>query len=392
MNEDNSSGANNIWRKMESLAKLLGGIGAILGAVLIPVYLNKQTHEANLRAAEDRKVQVYAQIMSQREAKDTEIRAKMFETLLSNYIQHLGIANSSEALSVQAQSGYNFKMLNQKIIFLNILMENFMEYFNASPLFKDLYMQISQAISEGQSLKSSTDTEKLKGLRAKLIDLCKHFASKEVAMLSRMGLVSGRVSVRKDCESSLYIPLFEVKSSIADKLNQELENPTKNTLCEHPSDGKEGTEQGNKPADDLLKKINYFNSMEPQADKKYYAIGIKVDDIKDTEVRVSITLFECRQNMDKTDFTPVKKEPFVFSVSYFDMPYMDNTRLFEGQRFAIILKSICSEGSTNSQDLCLPGSVPYATFQVVTFKEEFMSLRDRPLFEDMLNKLKTGSY
>lgn len=130
--------------------------------------------------------------------------------------------------------------------------------------------------------------------------------------------------------------------------------------------------------------------------RKYYAIGIEVSEIQYPQVSVSISLFECRPSGDLTDFIPVRKEPFVFSVSYFDMPYMDNTRLFEGQRFAIVLKSICSEETRDipkEQGSCIRGrSDPYAVFQVVTFKEEFMSLRDRPLFEDMLNKLRTESY
>ena len=384
MNQGKSSETKDFWRILESVAKFLGGLGAVLGAVLIPLYLHNQTRDANLRAAEDRKVQVYAQIMSQREAKDTEIRAKMFETLLSKYIENLNRENVSGSSPAEAeQKAYNIEILNQKIIFLSILMENFLEYFSAGPLFEDLYSQISEALDASAS---DADHDKLKRLREKLIDLCKHFAGKEITMLSRMGLVSGKIAVRKGCESSCYIPLFEVDSRVAAELSQMLENPEKNTLCEHTVKGGPLLEAGEE-------RLNLLGAKELQDDKKYYAIGIKVREIAYPEVRVSITLLECRRNGDRTEFIPVRKEPFVFSVSYFDMPYMDNTRLFEGQRFAIVLKSICAEGSIDDQKSCVkPDSSPYAVLQVVTFKEEFMSLRDRPLFEDMLNKLKAESY
>lgn len=238
MGSNKTSETKDIWRAIESVAKLLGGIGAVLGAVLIPLYLHKQTLEANLRADEDRKVQVYAQIMSQREAKDTDIRAKMFETLLSNYIEGLNQKNPYPALSVETeQEGFNFRLLNEKIIFLSILMENFMEYFSAGPLFEDLYSQISAAIDETRKSGSGTEVDELKALRTRLINMCKHFSSKEITMLSRMGLVSDKIAVRKGCESAAYIPLFEVDSRIADELSKVFQDPKNSTLCDQPSAG-----------------------------------------------------------------------------------------------------------------------------------------------------------
>ncbi|MEW6585457.1 MAG: hypothetical protein AB1442_07560 [Nitrospirota bacterium] len=53
---------------------------------------------------------------------------------------------------------------------------------------------------------------------------------------------------------------------------------------------------------------------------------------------------------------------------------MSNTRLADGSRFAFTLKN----SDTSEQR---------AVLKVVTFPEEFMSLRDRPYFDEMLSKV-----
>ncbi len=60
---------------------------------------------------------------------------------------------------------------------------------------------------------------------------------------------------------------------------------------------------------------------------------------------------------------------------YYDMPLMNNTRLADGSRFAFALK--------NSDP-----SAKRAVLKIVTFPAEFMSLRDRPYFDEMLARVK----
>jgi hypothetical protein len=67
-------------------------------------------------------------------------------------------------------------------------------------------------------------------------------------------------------------------------------------------------------------------------------------------------------------------KPIKFEVSFFDLPYMDNTRLFDGSRFALLLSHVNKKEEA-------------AEINAIIFKGEFMSLRDRPFFEEMLQKL-----
>ncbi|MCP9452275.1 MAG: hypothetical protein NNA23_06280 [Nitrospira sp.] len=82
-----------------------------------------------------------------------------------------------------------------------------------------------------------------------------------------------------------------------------------------------------------------------------------------------------------SSFTPVDiqiiKEPP--NVSYFDLPYVDNIKLAEGNRFALVLKGIY-RGSDEDESA-------EADIEAIRFRNDFMSLRDRPLFEEMLKKL-----
>jgi len=66
-----------------------------------------------------------------------------------------------------------------------------------------------------------------------------------------------------------------------------------------------------------------------------------------------------------------------FDISYFDLPYMDNIKMNDGSRFSLILRKTFAEGDGSRS----------AEIEAVHFRNDFMSLRDRPLFEEMLQKL-----
>ncbi len=69
--EDKNKSLN--W--VNTLAKLLPGIGAIIAGIFIPLIIN-------INAQKSRSTQLYAEIISKREVADSELRARMFETLL----------------------------------------------------------------------------------------------------------------------------------------------------------------------------------------------------------------------------------------------------------------------------------------------------------------------
>jgi hypothetical protein len=61
-------------------------------------------------------------------------------------------------------------------------------------------------------------------------------------------------------------------------------------------------------------------------------------------------------------------------VSRFDLPYMDNTKMSDGSRFALVLRAV--DLVANAVEI-----------EAIRFRNDFISLRDRPYFEEMIQKL-----
>ncbi len=361
----------DFWEKLVSAAKFLGGLGALIGSVMIPLILSTQ-------AEKNRRAQIYAQIMSQREAKDTEIRARMFESLLSKYLRETPSNPDSKK-----DARLEIEILKEKITFLGLLMENFQEYFSARHLFRELYDKITNAM---EKYRKPEDIESLKRLRMELLKIAKRTASRQINMLLRIGYTTGRIPVKLGWETNHAIPLYNfVNKNSAEYMNK-LITTRYNVSCDPDfTVCPDQVESEKKPA----KSIAYI----PEEKKDIlYSLIIKVKKIEYPEVEIEVQPEV--HTKEKGRYKTVDKDPFSFSVSFFDMPFMDNSRLSEGTRFAIVLKNICTK-ETYADDDCSKEeekSLPFAIFQVVVFKEEFMSLRDRPLFEEMIKKLSPDRY
>ena len=100
---------------LETVAKLLPGIGAVIAGILIPLVIQTSGEKS-------RNHQLYAEIVSRREVSDTELRAKMFENLIKSFF---GDSNGKQTNS-------------QKLTLLRLLALNFHEFFNLEPLFDQL--------------------------------------------------------------------------------------------------------------------------------------------------------------------------------------------------------------------------------------------------------------
>ncbi len=95
-----------------------------------------------------------------------------------------------------------------------------------------------------------------------------------------------------------------------------------------------------------------------------FPFEVVLRNVGSSEVRIRVRSAEAGFNFKTIEF----------GVSYFDTPFMNNTKLINGSRFAFVLKNVDTNRKT-------------ATVRVVTFPEEYMSLRDRPYFDEMLSRL-----
>ena len=95
-----------------------------------------------------------------------------------------------------------------------------------------------------------------------------------------------------------------------------------------------------------------------------YQFAVLLRDVASSEIRVRVSSAGGSFNFKTIEF----------GVSYFDTPFMNNTKLIDGSRFSFVLKNLDQVRQK-------------ATIEVVTFPEEYMNLRDRPYFDEMLSRL-----
>ncbi len=104
--------------------------------------------------------------------------------------------------------------------------------------------------------------------------------------------------------------------------------------------------------------------------QRAYSFNVELLDVGASAVSLRVSPAQEGAQPESFDFKPIE-----FEVSYYDTPFMNNTRLTDGSRFAITLR--------NSD----PAS-RMAVLKIVIFPEEFMSLRDRPYFDEILARVR----
>jgi hypothetical protein len=328
--DDKQSAKRDLWGKAESLAKILAGIAVSIGSIAIPYIIGKTSEQS-------RRAQVYMQVMSEREKADTAIRQEMFKTLLTNYL------GSFETDKSQRETLDSFR---RRIMFLDLLNLNFQEYLNAKPLFEDVFSRLEKA--KKAERKGGAEYETLGKLQEDLIEVAKNVASRQSSTLALAGL-SRPFDLKRG--EVVCVRLYAV-----DNL-------------------RESTAAGSRPLEGIRRgSCSEAKQQETRrGDKVFSAIDVELQRLSASAARVKVTPQE--ESFDSGNLISVKRtKPLDFDVSYFDLPYMDNTRLFDGSRFALVLSSLQKEDES-------------ADLNVIIFKGDFTSLRDRPLFEEMLQKL-----
>ena len=269
--------ADNERDWIDILAKLLPGLSALLAGILVPLVIH-------VNGERSRQNQLYAEIVSKREAADSDLRAKMFQSLITAFYSDQG-SNPHSQLSL-----------------LRLLALNFHEFFDLKPLFEDLRAK----------LKNKEDCKHIQ-------EFLKELADKQEAMLLHgPGVQSFRI-----------------------------------LLDEGLANGK--TAPGN-------------NSPSYQG----HRLAIVATEINPKEEYVLMQVTDLPDSNDKQVGTGADVR---FKLTYGSLPFIDNTKLFDGTRFAVTLDQI-NESAPKS-----------AVIKIIFFPESYMSSRDRPYMDEMINQL-----
>ncbi len=266
---------------LDTVSKLLTGVGTVIASVFIPLAINCNSER-------NRSNQLYAQIVSERERADSELRAKMFENLINSFFTDDSTRKTGR----------------QRLMLLRLLALNFHESFNLKPIFEGLEPELKK-----------NEKEKLK-------EIAKEIIGTQEAALSQ--IIDGAVY-----EKTLF----------------------------------EGEENGIMvPAD-------------TEAAYNGHRLGVEATKIDTNKGSVELHVFDIPADNVKIGMSV----DINFKASNYDMPFIDNTKLFNNTRFAVTLKQI------GIDSVSLKNVV---TLKIIFFPETYMSGRDRPYLDEMLEKIK----
>jgi hypothetical protein len=304
----------------EALAKILATLCAGFAAVAIPFLVSSHTEDS-------RRTEAYMKILTEREQADTSMRQEMFKTLLTGYLTDLK----------RRPGKGDVESFRNEILLLQLLVLNFQEFLNAKPLFEDVYERLERQRPKG----ANPGAGPWKELEDQLIKVARTVAAKQSIMLNSHG--AWPIAVSKG--QSNCVRLYST------------EEPDQGKKC--PPDAA--------PLDTLPKGITARSSLKVELqDVKRASVTVKVTPYRDL-FRES---FLSGGNVYQDSKAGATSE---FEVSYFDLPYTDNTQLADGERYALRLKNIYDDT---------------AHMEVIVFKNDFMSVRDRPALGETLEKLR----
>ena len=286
------------------------------------------------------------QVMTEREKSDTDIRAKMFERLLVNYLgEFKSYANKDDAESFRKQ-----------IMILDLLSVNFQEFFNSRPLFEEVHRRL---VSKRERATNTADWD---DLAREIIRVSRNVASRQALMLNTLGKsVNFSVQVGDTYCVRMYNDA-EIASLRPDDARR-LFNP----------DYRGG------PCSNLGSRVTDSQEAEPRDVRRSIEIYVKKVDRVHASAWVQVKPYDDVFVNRRYTYSSERKG-FEFEVSYFDLPYMDNTKLSDGSRLSLLLKDIYT--GPDQQDV--------VEMEAIRFRNDFLSLRDRPAFEEMLRRLGEG--
>ncbi len=326
------------WDWVEIASKIVGGISIPVIGIAVTILLQQQS-EANRRA------QLEATITAEREKADSDVRAHMLDALLQRY---LGEIKSN------AQGVDDFR---DRIMVLDLVQENFGDYFNAKPLFGRLFEQIK---AREHAAVTAADAQPWFELGERLKDVAIDASERQVASLENAEALTG---------GDLCLPSPDAQK----------QEPLYSTV------GLDGFQ------DKLLENTGpvVVTGDEPMSHSVRHSLSLDVDWNKSTEdaAYVNVRLFQDQYN-GKTYASSILEKNIQFPVSYFTTPYLDNTRLLDGSRFSVLYRG-CSDSKQPDAKCRFPmqkDHTPVVCFAVVTFNEKFLNQRDRPYVDKLVNQ------
>jgi hypothetical protein len=288
------TGTTNRWSKFSGLLRdLATPLTVAIVGLLASIYVNRQQAlEANQRA--------FAELVSQRESADTNLRIEMFKTVLSGFL-----TQGTGAVSDQ-------------ILKLEILAYNFNESMDLGPLFQDVFRRVNASNPDDPN-------------RQRLTRVSSDVVHKQVeALIFELG-------VAKDAPVIDFDELKTNPAGISNLINEVL-------------------------------RLRYSEAEAVGHPERRFKLDVFGRDEKQQELTVHLVISPPGQvGPDVKPEIDVK-----FSVGYFDFPAINNTRLTNGERCAVVVRNMDEHS---------------AKIGLVYFPANRAGLKDRMYVEEIVNQM-----
>lgn len=339
------------WDKWEAFAKIIGGIG-------IPIVAAIATGLIALQSEENRKAQFELNLTQARESADTEIRAKMFEFLLARVVAREGKEADTEPDKVVDD-------LEAKRTMLRLLVDNFPEHIAPRSLFSRLHEKTQRARKNAQG----EDLERLVKLEQELLVVARNAREHELASLP--------IVLRYD---DIFVPLRRVVDPSA-KADETVPQSDSGRIRLYLVD-----EPGN--LTNAASASVWWRPVVPFEDDKSenYSIIIGVNAIRPDAAEIQLAV--SRDTFALGRYKESQEEfRFEFDASVYSTPRFDNTLLPDGTRVSVLYKACIDSDNVTNLECSFPLPKDHnvqAHFEVVVFRGDYQSTRDRPSSQVLL--------
>jgi hypothetical protein len=306
------------WDKADVILKFVGGLltAAVIGGL---GWWGSGILE-NQRIS-DAKTRLYTELMSKREESENSLRKDMFVKIIDSFLKTDQTKGKQD--------------LEAKVLELELLAYNFHESLNLKPIFIHLRKQIDSNLKDGKDY-----LDRLEKVAGEIIE-------KQMQVLEEAARARGKRELEIDLSGVPQTGKHEKPLHLKD-IDLELVDANNRLIYRNVE-------------------ISVL-----EADQKRNEIKVRVE-IRTSLENVQVEEGATNSTSPKSTATfiqPINKE---LSVGFFDFPFIDNIRLSNDQRLALVLKDFPEEQK--------------AVITVVLFPGSHASLREKPFFQEIIQKL-----
>jgi hypothetical protein len=326
------------WEKADII---LRPFGALITALTIAYVSYAASDYLSRNQEKDAKTKLYTELMTRREESESALRKDMFNSIMNNILKDKASAS-----------------LDEKILQLELLTYNFHESLNLMPLFEYLN-RCNNDETKNPALKQA--------YKYRLIKMSKATISKQISTLEA---VSKPITLTFEDTLAAYRNKKEYKTD--SDFREHIDD-----LYEKNSTALNGSDPFCTYADSV------FNGKTYDSLQQVVRIKILDYDTNSASVKVRLTIQSIYPGKNASFEMPRQTE---FIVNYFEFPMIDNTRLKNDMRLAVVLNSMVSEDQLNESGR--PGKKSTRIeLKVIYFPGSRSSLKEKPYFDDIVSKL-----